>query len=59
MQRNHPDIEIPNKTSERPYARVPIWEKLRDASDDHEAIARNVLVALAFVANVPTPRWDQ
>lgn len=58
MQRNHPDIKIPNKTSERPYARVPIWEKLRDASDDYEAIARSVLVALAFVANVPIPRWD-
>jgi hypothetical protein len=59
MQRNHSDIEIPNRTSERPYARVPIWENLRGASDDHDAIARNVLVALAFIAKLPTPRWDQ
>lgn len=57
-QRNHPEIAIHNEDSDRPYARVPIWKGLRDASDDHEAIARNVLVALAFVANVPTPRWD-
>lgn len=57
-QRNHPDIAIHNEDSERPYARLPIWKGLRDASDDHEAIARNVLNALAFVANIPTPRWD-
>lgn len=40
MQRNHPDIDIQDNTSERPYARVPIWEKLRDASDDYKAITR-------------------
>lgn len=58
MQRNHPDIAIHNKDSERPYARLPIWKDLQDASNDHEAIARNVLNALAFVASVPPPRWD-
>jgi hypothetical protein len=31
MQRNHPDIDIQDNTSERPYARVPIWEKLGEA----------------------------
>lgn len=59
MQTNHPKITIRNQESDRPYARVPIWEKLRDASDDYEAIARNVLVALAFLAKLPSPRWDQ
>jgi len=58
MRREHRVIEIHNEESARPYARVPAWEKLRDASDDHEAIARNVLVGLAFIAKLPSPRWE-
>lgn len=58
MRRTHPEIKIRNEKSCRPYARVPVWQGLRIANDDHEEIARNVLVGLAFIANLPTPRWD-
>lgn len=63
MQRNHPDIEIRKEDSYCPYARVPVWEEgkgkenLRVKNDNFEEIARNVIVGLAFVANVPPPRW--
>jgi hypothetical protein len=40
------------------YARVPDWPREGTSNTDFETIAKQVLVALAFVANVPTPRWE-
>lgn len=63
MQWAHPDIAIKNEGSERPYARVPAWEQgkgaknLRVENDDFEATTWNVLIGLAFIAKLPTPRW--
>ena len=39
------------------YARVPGWPREGTPNADFETIAKQVLVALAFVASVPTPRW--
>jgi hypothetical protein len=64
MERAHPSITIKNEGSERPYTRVPLWEQgkgaknLRIENDDFEAIAWNVLVGLAFIAKLPTTRWN-
>lgn len=58
ISRQHQGIEIHRRGSNFAYARVPAWENQFISNSDHDAIAWNVLVALAFVANLPTPRWD-
>jgi hypothetical protein len=40
------------------YARIPGWPREGTSNSDFETIAKQVLVALAFVAKVPAPRWD-
>jgi len=52
MKQKHNDIDILNPGSPRPYVRVPSWKGLFTTNEEHEMIAKQVLIGLAFIAKL-------